>query len=217
MRTCGKSIVVLFVAVVFVTGGLLAQSQQGTSGNAGQAVQNAQQAPAAKNPATPQVQPAPRTVPPATQAVPPTGYALPLWDHDGDGIPNGQDPDFIRGAGQGRRLNFVDANDDGICDFYQNRLRGWGNGAGFGRGWWRASAARNAAAWGPRYIDLNGDGIADTVVGQGRMMGRPGGRGGGPNFVDANGDGICDYYQQGGQRLELGRGYRGGRDAGAKR
>lgn len=56
-------------------------------------------------------------------------------DHDGDGIPNGQDPDYtrpqdgsgtqqgIRGRGQGRgqgqraqRLGFVDANGDGVCD-----------------------------------------------------------------------------------------------------
>ena len=56
-------------------------------------------------------------------------------DSDGDGIPNGQDPDYVRpqdgtgtqqgfrGRGQGRgmgqrssQLGFVDANGDGVCD-----------------------------------------------------------------------------------------------------
>jgi hypothetical protein len=47
-------------------------------------------------------------------------------DHDGDGIPNGRDPDFVRGAGMGRNAghgpNFVDEDGDGICDNWQDRF-----------------------------------------------------------------------------------------------
>jgi len=40
-------------------------------------------------------------------------------DHDGDGIPNGQDPDYVR-SGFGRGHGFVDADGDGINDFAQD-------------------------------------------------------------------------------------------------
>jgi len=40
-------------------------------------------------------------------------------DHDGDGIPNGQDPDYVRkGAGRGR--GFIDVDGDGINDNAQD-------------------------------------------------------------------------------------------------
>ena len=68
-------------------------------------------------------------------------------DHDGDGIPNGQDADWtrpqdgsgaqsgLRGRGMGRRSGlgggqgFVDADGDGICDNYGQGLR---TGQGYG-------------------------------------------------------------------------------------
>ena len=77
-------------------------------------------------------------------------------DHDGDGIPNGQDPDY-NGPGKAvRRAQFIDTNGDGIADnvvpgcgfrFRWRFRRGWfGPGASIppcygigprGRGpWW---------------------------------------------------------------------------------
>ncbi len=49
-------------------------------------------------------------------------------DHDGDGIPNGQDPDY-QGAGKGKRQQqFIDNDGDGIADNVAA-----GNRQGFGR------------------------------------------------------------------------------------
>ena len=45
------------------------------------------------------------------------GYNDNAPDHDGDGIPNGLDPDWIKG--NGRRMNYIDANGDGINDLIQ--------------------------------------------------------------------------------------------------
>ena len=42
-------------------------------------------------------------------------------DHDGDGIPNGQDPDYLKlnpNAGKGK--GFVDADGDGVNDYAQD-------------------------------------------------------------------------------------------------
>ena len=40
-------------------------------------------------------------------------------DHDGDGIPNGQDPDYVR-TGSGRGHGFIDVDGDGINDYAQD-------------------------------------------------------------------------------------------------
>jgi hypothetical protein len=47
------------------------------------------------------------------------GYNDNAADHDGDGIPNGQDPDYVR-SGFGRGHGFVDADGDGINDWAQD-------------------------------------------------------------------------------------------------
>jgi hypothetical protein len=47
------------------------------------------------------------------------GYNDNAPDHDGDGIPNGQDPDYVRpgnAKGNSRGLGFVDEDGDGIND-----------------------------------------------------------------------------------------------------
>jgi len=65
---------------------------------------------------------------------------------------------------------------------------------------------------GPKFVDLNGDGICDNRNGRGfrhrnyvdtnndgvcdNFEGR-GGRGNGRNFTDANNDGICDHFAEG--------------------
>lgn len=68
-------------------------------------------------------------------------------DHDGDGIPNGVDPDYKKGTGMGS--GFVDKNGDGIND---NAGRGQGMGRGgkgsrgqgmMGRGQGRGPCAQN--------------------------------------------------------------------------
>ena len=46
------------------------------------------------------------------------GYNDNAPDHDGDGIPNGLDPDWTKR--QGRKINYIDADGDGINDLIQN-------------------------------------------------------------------------------------------------
>ena len=50
------------------------------------------------------------------------GYNDNAPDHDGDGIPNGQDPDWVRqNTGKGRGAGgFVDENGDGLNDWAQD-------------------------------------------------------------------------------------------------
>ncbi len=64
------------------------------------------------------------------------GYNDNAPDHDGDGIPNGVDPDYQgpKNRKGGRTRNFVDKNGDGINDLAGQRsgFRGRGRHAGFG-------------------------------------------------------------------------------------
>ncbi len=46
------------------------------------------------------------------------GYNDNAPDHDGDGIPNGLDPDWTKM--QSRKMNYIDADGDGINDLIQN-------------------------------------------------------------------------------------------------
>ena len=46
------------------------------------------------------------------------GYNNNAPDHDGDGIPNGLDPDYSKK--QNRKMHYIDANGDGINDLLQN-------------------------------------------------------------------------------------------------
>lgn len=59
------------------------------------------------------------------------GYNDLAPDHDGDGIPNGQDPDYVKPEdGSGNKMNgkkwgngggaFIDEDGDGICDNFQD-------------------------------------------------------------------------------------------------
>jgi len=56
-------------------------------------------------------------------------------DHDNDGIPNGQDPDY-QGAGKGKKQQtFVDNDGDGIADNARGQMKGKAKGqAGYGPG-----------------------------------------------------------------------------------
>ena len=46
------------------------------------------------------------------------GYNDNAPDHDGDGIPNGLDPDWTKG--RGRKMIYIDTDGDGINDMIQN-------------------------------------------------------------------------------------------------
>lgn len=51
------------------------------------------------------------------------GYNDNAPDHDGDGIPNGLDPDWLK-MKQNKKRPFRDLNGDGINDWLQNRGKG---------------------------------------------------------------------------------------------
>ena len=46
------------------------------------------------------------------------GYNDNAPDHDGDGIPNGLDPNWTKN--HGRKMNYIDSDGDGINDLLQN-------------------------------------------------------------------------------------------------
>lgn len=91
------------------------------------------------------------------------GYNDNAPDTDGDGIPNGQDPDYT-GAGKQNGAGFVDEDGDGLND-----------NAGQGRG---TGGSRGGRAQGDRPQD-----------GSGYRRGHGGGNTGGPGSGDCTGDG----------------------------
>ncbi len=114
------------------------------------------------------------------------GYNDNAPDADGDGIPNGQDPDYVAaGAQTGKAANkgFIDADGDGINDNaadddgdgipngqdedYVRPEAGMGQNAGAGFKGGKGQGQRGAM----RFIDEDGDGIND-------------------NAPDADGDGV---------------------------
>ena len=85
------------------------------------------------------------------------------------------------------RGEYVDRNNDGVCDNY-----------GVGKG---ANGQGSCAG----YADADGDGIGDNCAngqgnGRGSGYGCGNGNGGGAGYVDADGDGICDNYGAGNGR-----------------
>jgi len=106
-------------------------------------------------------------------------------DHDGDGVPNGQDEDWT-GRDGSVGPGFVDADDDGRCDRLEDgepcprgRGKGWKKGrgrGGWGRGW------KSGRGSGRRFVDQDGDGVCDRVdetrdCGRGRGLAPCGARG----------------------------------------
>ena len=96
------------------------------------------------------------------------GYNDNALDDDGDGIPNGQNPDYVRtGTGKGKGLTFVDENGDGINDNapdldgdgipngqdpdYVKPQDGTGARKGMGKGF-------------AGFVDEDGDGINDRML-----------------------------------------------------
>ena len=104
-------------------------------------------------------------------------------DADNDGVCDNRP---ANGAGCGQGAGFVDADGDGVCD---NKGAG-GRGCGQGRG----------------YIDANGDGICDNR-GNGTCPQRNGQGNARRGFVDADGDGVCDNQGSGERRQCRGQGH----------
>ncbi len=101
------------------------------------------------------------------------GYNDNAPDADGDGIPNGQDPDYVKsGAGQGAGAGFVDENGDGLND---NAPDADGDGIPNGQD--------------PDYVKPQDGSGAGQAKGQGKGNGKRMGMGG---FVDEDGDGVND-------------------------
>lgn len=142
-------------------------------------------------------------------------------DHDGDGIPNGQDPDYIKAqdgsgknsengkagkTGQKGNRGFVDENGDGIND---NARDADGDGVPNGKDADYTGAKKRASRGSRGFIDENGDGINDNALdsdGDGIPngkdadfvrpqdgSGRKAGKGGfGPGKGDGTSRGDCD-------------------------
>lgn len=77
------------------------------------------------------------------------GYNDNAPDHDGDGIPNGLDPDYIGPKNRGGKVGqgFVDLDGDGIND---NRVSGKGYRSGKGRGGYGPGNGAGNQGAGPR-------------------------------------------------------------------
>ena len=102
---------------------------------------------------------------------------------------------------------FVDKNNNGVCDNFENGIPGNPNANGkqrlldgSGRGQGKGMGMRNGRGQGRNFVDADKDGICDNyengTPGQGRGPGKGtglrNGKGYFVNFVDANKNGICD-------------------------
>jgi hypothetical protein len=112
------------------------------------------------------------------------GMALPVL-----GLAAATDASITAPAAKVTGSNYVDENNDGVCDNCGTALQGTGRGM-------------NANTVGSNYVDENNDGVCDncgtTLQGTGRGQGMNG-RGmnsktAGISFIDANQDGVCDNY-----------------------
>jgi hypothetical protein len=131
-------------------------------------------------------------------------------DHDGDGIPNGQDPDYIRLSTNSK--GFVDLDGDGINDNFQDAD---GDGIPNGQDPDYAGAKTRSGKGSRGFVDMDGDGINDNM-GSGLRSNRGKGRGGfgnGTGLAPADGTGLGQGATSGSCDLTgpKGQGRRGGR------
>jgi len=98
---------------------------------------------------------------------------------------------------------YVDANNNGICDYYEQPGRYYGYGRGMAPGYGRGAGAgfgrgRGAGqGWGRALPPGQGRGLG-PAKGWGRGLGPGQGRGAAPGgrfYVDANKNGVCDVYE----------------------
>lgn len=137
-------------------------------------------------------------------------------DADGDGIPNGQDPDYLGSKFRGGNSSkgFIDANGDGINDNMQDA-----DGDGIPNGQdpdYTGPKTRSGRGGARGFVDLNGDGINDNMASGMRGNGRRGrggyGNGTGLSPMDGTGfgpgatSGACDGTGPKGQGKRGGRG-----------
>lgn len=94
-------------------------------------------------------------------------------------------------TGTVKEANFVDANNNGICDNFENNGTNAANCKGPG--------AVSCCGQGKKQMMGRGQGMgAGSGMGQKRMgtgMGMGQGKGMGKNFVDADNNGICDKFE----------------------
>ncbi len=110
---------------------------------------------------------------------------------------------FVDANNDGICDNFIDANNDGKCDTcigegHQGNKKGKGKGKGNGNGKGKGQGnGQGNSTQGANFVDTNNDGVCDnhsTEQGNGR---RHGNGTQGANFVDANNDGVCDNHAAG--------------------
>lgn len=102
---------------------------------------------------------------------------------------------------------FVDKDNNGICDNFENGTPGNPNATGkqrlldgSGRGRGMGCGMRNGRGGGGNFVDADNNGVCDNIengtAGQGRGPGKGAGlrngKGRQANFVDADNNGICD-------------------------
>lgn len=109
------------------------------------------------------------------------------------------------------RGEYVDRNNDGVCDNYGvgKGANGQGSCAGYADADGDGVCDNYGAGQGSRsgYVDADGDGICDNYGngygcgnGQGNGNGYGPGNGNGAGYVDADNDGVCDNYGAGNGR-----------------
>ena len=109
------------------------------------------------------------------------------------------------------RGEYVDRNNDGVCDNYGvgKGANGQGSCAGYADadGDGICDNCANGQGSCPGYADADGNGVCDNNAngcgngrGSGYGNGNGNGNGGGAGYVDADGDGICDNYGAGNGR-----------------
>lgn len=86
------------------------------------------------------------------------------------------DTETVQTDAANRGPNYVDANNDGVCDNFENNTNRRGDGKGLRDG----SGRRNGKGQGMRHGKRDGTGPH---------------AGNGPNFVDANNNGVCDHRE----------------------
>ena len=92
------------------------------------------------------------------------------------GILSAQTPKTETKTSEAKKSCYVDANNNGVCDNYENKTCTTGNGKGLmdGSGKGKSQQNRNGYRCG---------------------NGRGNGNGKGPNYVDANKNGVCDHRE----------------------
>lgn len=103
------------------------------------------------------------------------------------GILSAQTPKTDNKTNEAKKTCYVDANNNGVCDNYENKTCTTGNGKGLRNGTGNGNGQCRANQNGNRRGNCNGTGNG---------TGKQDGTGRGPNYVDANNNGVCDHSEK---------------------